>query len=246
MLKARFVLIIICVLMIVNTGAAEPLDLFAQKRSDAAIKPLVFPLSLVVVENRPENMPYFFENGSKKLDLELNEESGSGGSGFGQSISNPKIIRKTLVALDRARINPSEQGEDLRGAFTKETLKEIAHKYSKDLVLVFRREIRVISDFPIPQPVFQKPDQLFDLQKTGPYFLRIRSLGLVFIAKGNKILVVPPNEKSQSISTAGESFKQNQVMTRIDQLSRQGLEDLSAAAKKIIKDNEFVVRRSAY
>lgn len=161
-------------------------------------------------------------------------------------MSDPETIRKTLVALDRARINPSEHGEGVRGAVTRKMLKEIAKKYSKELVLVFRREIRVLSDTPVPQSVYQKPGQLFNVQKSGNYIMRIRILGVVFLAKQNKVLIVPSNEKSKSTFVEGEDLSRRQVIAKVQQLSSEGLEDLAASAKKIIKDNEFVVRRSAY
>ncbi len=244
--KPSYILIVACFMMILNTGALEAGDLFLQKKSDTATKPLVFPKSLAVLENRPDKMPYFFVNESEKFETGQKETSDSGESRFRQSLSDPKIIRKTLVALDRTRIHPSEQGEDILGPVTREVLKGVAKKYSKDLVLVFRREIQVLFDTPVAASVFQNPDRLLDVSTAGHFSLRIRSLGLVYLAKGNKILVVPFNEKSASFFSEGESLTPKQVMGRIRQLSRQGLQGLSASAKKIIKDNEFVVRRSAY
>ncbi len=245
--KVRVFLTIFCALMTANTVCAESDDLFLQKKSDASVKPLVFPLSLVVVENRPEKASYyFFENESARWDSPSSEESHSEVSKFQQTVSDAKVIRKTLVALDPARINPSEQGEDVTGPVTREVLKKIAKQYGKDLVLVFRREIGVLPDAPVAPSVFQNPDQLFDVEKAGHYSLRVRNLGLVYLAKQNKVLVIPANEKSKSIFTGGQNRAQEEVMVDMHQLSREGLQALAASAKKIIKDKQFVVRRPTY
>lgn len=226
---------------------AQERDIFLKKKSDSAIKPLVFPKSMHVIENRPEKGRYFFyENDQKQFVEQMINGDIAGATSFTSAMSDPKVIRKTLVSLDRARINPSEHGEDIRGTVTRKMLQEIGKKASKELVLVFRREIRVLSDFPVPQSVFQNPDKLFDVQQSGNYSLRIRSLGIVFLAKQNKVLIVPLNEKSKSIFEEGEDLARHQVIARVQQISSEGLEDLAASAKKIIKDNEFVVRRSAY
>ncbi len=226
---------------------AQQEDIFLKKKSDSAIKPLVFPKSMHVIESRPEKNLYFiYEKDQKQLVEEINDGDIAGATSFTLAMSDPKVIRKTLVSLDRARINPSVHGEDVRGAVTRKILKEIAKKASKEMVFIFRREIRILSDFPVPQSVFQKPDQLFNIQQSGHYFFRIRSLGIVYLAKQNKVLIVPSNEKSKSTFGEGESLARHQVIARVHQLSREGLEELAASAKKIIKDNEFVVRRSAY
>ena len=226
---------------------AQNQDIFLKKKSDSAIKPLVFPKSMHVIENRPEKSPYFFYEKDQKQSVEqIIDGDIAFGNSFTLIMSDPKVIHKTLVALDRARINPSAHGKDVRGVLTRKILKEVAKKASKEMVLVFRREIHVLSDLPVPQSVFQNPDQLFDAQQTGNYNLRIRNLGIVFLAKQNKILIVPSNEKSQLIFEDIESPDREQVITAVRQLAREGLENLAASAKKIIKDYEFVVRRSAY
>ena len=226
---------------------AEVRDIFLKKKSDSAIKPLVFPKSMHVIESRPEkNLYYFYEGDEKKFVDQILDGGMAGGASFASAMSDPKVIQKTLVALDRARINPAAHGDDVRGVLTRKKLKEIANKASKEMVLVFRREIHVLSDLPAPKTVFQNPDELFDFKRSGNYSLRIRDLGIVFLAKQNKILIVPSNEKLKSIFEEGESLTREQVIARVQQFSREGLEELAASARKIIKDNEFVVRRSAY
>lgn len=44
---------------------AQQEDIFLKKKSDSAIKPLVFPKSMHVIESRPQNGYYFFMRGIK-------------------------------------------------------------------------------------------------------------------------------------------------------------------------------------
>ena len=89
-------------------------DLIDAKKSDTAIKMLIFPKSLRVIESLRSN--------------QINE-----------SFSDPKRIKKSLLKLDPARIAPSKMGESVTGAITRNILKHLAKKYSDDVFLVFRR-----------------------------------------------------------------------------------------------------------
>ena len=91
-------------------------NLLEKNKSDTAIKMLVFPKSLRVLENR-ENV----ENGN--------------------SFSDPKRIRKTLLKLDPARIVPAKAGEPFIGPVTRVQLRELAKKYSEDVIFIFRRKV---------------------------------------------------------------------------------------------------------
>ena len=97
---------------------AEPAgaNLMEENKSDTAIKMLVFPKSLRVLENR-ENV----ENGD--------------------SLSGPKRIRKTLLKLDPARIVPAKAGVPITGPVTRVRLKELAKKYNEDVIFIFRRTV---------------------------------------------------------------------------------------------------------
>ena len=221
-------------------------DLFLRKKSDSAIKPLVFPLSMAVIENRPlKGHYYFYEGGLKKFDEGLEGNPDSGEDKYSSAFSDAKIIKKTLLKTDPARITPSKRGEDIRGPLSRLKLKEIAGKISKDMIFVFRREIRVNSASPLPQSLFLKPEEFFTYQGQ-PYTVKIRTQGLVYLSKQNKILAIPSNEKSKSSITKGEHITGENLQAAWRQLAKEGLKDLAAAAKKAILDKKFEVRRPSY
>ena len=104
--------LLLCSIMVSPVWA----DLMERNKSDSAIKMLVFPKSLRVIENR--------ENGGSET-----------------SLSDPQQIRKTLLKLDPARIVPAKPGEPVNGAVTRVRLKEIAKQYNEDIIFIFRRTI---------------------------------------------------------------------------------------------------------
>lgn len=108
-----FILALLLCFLVVNPLWGE-VDLIDAKKSDTAIKMLIFPKSLRVIESLRSN--------------QINE-----------SFSDPKRIKKSLLKLDPARIAPSKMGESVTGAITRNTLKHLAKKYSDDVFLVFRR-----------------------------------------------------------------------------------------------------------
>ena len=221
-------------------------DLFLRKKSDSAIKPLVFPLSMAVIENRPlKGHYYFYEGGLKKFDEGLEGNPDSGEDKYSSAFSDAKIIKKTLLKTDPARITPSERGEDVLGLISRSKLKEIGKTISKDMIFVFRREIRVNATSPLPQSLFQYPDEFFTYQGQ-PYSVKIKTQGLVYLSKQNKILAIPANEKSKSFDNKGEQSTGEKLRADWSQLAREGLKDLAAAAKKAILDKKFEVRRPSY
>ena len=74
--------------------------------------------------------------------------------------------------------------------------------------------------------------------------LRIRTLGLVYLARQNKILALPPSEQEEMDVNEVESA--GAVEQELKNLVREGLERLAGAARKAIRDKEFVKRRSNY
>ena len=99
---------------LVATPLWGEVDLIEVKKSDTAIKMLVFPKSLRVIESHRNN--------------QINE-----------SFSDPKRIKKSLLKLDPARIAPSKMGESVTGVITRDSLHRLAKKYNDDVFLVFRR-----------------------------------------------------------------------------------------------------------
>ena len=101
--------------MLVFTAWAD-VDLMDAGKSDSAVKMLVFPKSLRVIENRTTQIdrvhafPF-----------------------------DPKGIRKTLLKVDPARIVPARAGEPFFGPVTRDRLRDLAKQYSEDVILIFRR-----------------------------------------------------------------------------------------------------------
>jgi hypothetical protein len=91
-------------------------DLMDGSKSDSAIKMLVFPKSLRVIENREK--------------VEINA-----------AFSDPKRIRKTLLKIDPARVVPAKSGEPVIGPVTRDSLRQLAKQYSEDVIFIFRRTL---------------------------------------------------------------------------------------------------------
>ena len=87
-------------------------DLLDGGKSDSAIKMLVFPKSLRVIESR------------------VNTQA---------TLSGPKQVRKTLLKLDPTRVAPAKSGEPISGPVTRDRLRELSKQYSEDVIFIFRR-----------------------------------------------------------------------------------------------------------
>jgi hypothetical protein len=95
-------------------------DLIDQGKSDIAIKMLVFPKSLRVIENKVKTA-----------------------SEVEALISNSKRIRKTLLRIDPARVAPAKAGEPFSGIVTRTKLLKLSKQYSEDVIFIFRRILTV-------------------------------------------------------------------------------------------------------
>jgi hypothetical protein len=139
-----------CAVFILVLFSALPVsaDLMDEGKSDSAIKMLVFPKSLRVIESRSNEMNAIF--------------------------SNPKRIRKTLLELDPARIAPAKAGELVVGPVTKDSLRQLAKRYSEDILFIFRRT-------------------LDETKKT------IRHQGLLYLARQKKMLALKESMNSGSL-----------------------------------------------
>ncbi len=190
-------------------------DLLTRKKSDSSIKGLVFPKSMKVLESRPEQGSYFYYGADgQKFDEGVAESAEAGA--LDAVLGDPKAVSATLIKTDPVRINPASLGEDVRGPVTRAVLKDLAKKFDEDLLLVFRREVRT---------------------DAGKWTLKTR--GLVYLAKQNRLLALPANE--QTADADGAPARED-----AGELARKGLKALAAAAKKEILDKKFEVRRSAY
>ena len=95
-------------------------DLIDEGKSDIAVKMLVFPKSLRVIENQVNT---------------VDEEQAL--------FSDLKRIRKTLLKVDPARIAPAKAGEPFSGIVTRTQLLKLSIQYSEDIIFIFRRVLTV-------------------------------------------------------------------------------------------------------
>ena len=98
-------------------------DLIDEGKSDIAVKMLVFPKSLRVIENQVKT---------------AGEEEAF--------LSDSKRIRKTLLKIDPARIAPAKAGEPFSGIVTRTRLLKLSKQYSEDVIFIFRRVLTVETD----------------------------------------------------------------------------------------------------
>ena len=95
-------------------------DLIDGGKSDIAVKMLVFPKSLRVIESQLKT---------------VGEEEAL--------FSDSKRIRKTLLKVDPARIAPAKAGEPFSGIVTRTRLLKLSKQYSEDIIFIFRRVLTV-------------------------------------------------------------------------------------------------------
>ena len=95
-------------------------DLIDEGKSDTAIKMLVFPKSLRVIESQLKT---------------VGEEEAL--------FSDSKRIWKTLLKVDPARIAPAKAGEPFSGIVTRTQLLKLSIQYSEDIIFIFRRVLTV-------------------------------------------------------------------------------------------------------
>ena len=106
--------LIVVLFSLIATPLWGEVDLIDENKSDSAIKMLVFPKSLRVIESRRSNMT-------------------------NKHLSDPKRIKNTLLKIDPARIVPAKIGETATGPITRDSLQHLSSKYTEDMILIFRR-----------------------------------------------------------------------------------------------------------
>ena len=239
-MQHRLFLIIFAVAMFSDPAgifAAE--DLIARNKSDTGVKLLVFPLSMKVIENRPKKgLYYFYENGSKRFDEGLGGSLSSKQNAFESLLSNPKIIRNTLVKVNPTRIVPSSREKDLKGPVTRKTLRDWAKHYTTNVLLIFRRKISITTDQPLLSDVYLQPQSL--LAQTSNYQVNLRTTGMLYLTKQKKVLALEPDTRRASIHS-GENGQESWRA-----LAQEGLQQLGNTAKKTFQAYKFEKRRSAY
>ena len=113
-IQFKFFPLIVVLFSLIATPLWGEVDLIDENKSDSAIKMLVFPKSLRVIESRRGNI-------------------------INKNLSDPKRIKNTLLKIDPARIVPAKIGETATGPITRDSLQHLSNKYTEDVILVFRR-----------------------------------------------------------------------------------------------------------
>ena len=116
-------------------------DLIDAGKTDSAVKMLLFPKSLRVVENITPGL-----------------------SDLHQVFNDPKQIRRPLLKVDPARIVTAMSGESFVGEITREKLKELTQIYSEDVIFLFRRSYE-------PNPLSIKDNKIVKARHTGILYL---------------------------------------------------------------------------
>jgi hypothetical protein len=191
-------------------------SIFQIKKSDTAIKPFVFPKSMTVIRSCYPN-----ENEC----LFLYPDSGIVGIDKAVSknfeiiakvLNDEKAIKKYLIRLDPARIAPSKRGKD-----------------PKELYLTKRKlkEIGKRND----------ADFIFIFVRTINHFppRSIQTQGRIYLVRQNKVLVVPSNNQALELNTPN-------LTKQLEEINRNGLQQLAKDARKVIHSHKFEKRRSNY
>ena len=218
--------------LVLSTTVCNATNVFQIPKSDSNIKPLVFPLSMVILENRPSQGFYFsFDENSPPL----SEASGL-------NISNNRQLSKTLGATDPARIAPSRVSKPIYGDIGKEDFQNLTKGHPERILFLFRREISISG-----QRIFnfQKMETASLVLDGLPYNLKIRTCGILYLTKQNKILILPSNVKESSFFSSSDKGAEP-VKNQITDLGKAGLKELANEAKIILNKNKYEKRRSNY
>ncbi len=134
-----------------------------------------------------------------------------------ESILNDLRALRILRKVDPARIAPATIEEDFNEAVTRPALAALGKKYDVDILLLFRREI-------------------LGMTETS---LKVRTRGLVYLARQKKIVTVPTNETETA-------FTAEDMEEKISAMNKAALQELAEAARKQILSHKFEKRQSAY
>ena len=200
---------LLCSLMVVPAWA--DVDLIAEGKTDSAVKMLVFPKSLRVIENLATQVG--------QLDAIL---------------SDPKLIRKTLLKVDPARVVPAKAGEPFAGSVTRDRLRELAKRYSEDVIFVFRRKLKIKLES-------LTAAELLSTQQE--HIVHISFHGLLYLARQKRVLALQGIEKMERFAGLASP---KQRAERWRKLAGDGLKKLAQEARKVLLSHKFEKRQSAY
>ena len=204
---ASILLGFLCSLMALPAWA--DVDLIDESKTDSAIKMLVFPKSLRVIENRTTQV--------SKRDAIL---------------SDPKLIRKTLLKVDPARVVPAKAGEPFAGPVMRDRLRELAKRYSEDVIFVFRRKLKI-------EPESLTAAELLSTE----HIVHISFQGLLYLARQKRVLALPGIEKMERFAVLASP---EQRAERWWKLAGDGLKKLAQEARKVLHSHKFEKRQSSY
>ncbi len=152
-------------------------NLFKTGNTDSAIKPLVFPKSMVVIRSchpdclslESDQKPMAIAPKTTTLRLQRllilfskNEED------------HRKAVKKWLVRLDPARIAPATRGEDFTETVSRKNLEKLGEKHrSADFLFLFHQAL-----------VFNRK----------PWAIRTR--GIIYLTKQDKLIALPFNDQN--------------------------------------------------
>lgn len=212
-----FIKVLFILYLVFLTQNCFATGLFQPKKSDSNIKPLIFPLSMVVIENRPSERAYF----------PIDRTAPPVATNQGLDLSDKNSLKKTLGATDPAKITPARIGEPYFGFLNKKELGKLAKENFERILFIFRREIGLSGN----------QDSM--ISNSSPFHLKVKTEGILYLTKQRKILVLRPNEKESD-------FSGNDIGKQLVKFNRAGLKDLAIEAKKILDKNKYEKRRSNY
>ena len=147
-------------------------------------------------------------------------------------LSDPKLIRKTLLKVDPARVVPAKAGEPFAGPVMRDRLRELAKRYSEDVIFVFRRKLKI-------EPESLTAAELLSTE----HIVHISFQGLLYLARQKRVLALPGIEKMERFAVLASP---EQRAERWRKLARDGLKKLAQEARKVLHSHKFEKRQSSY
>ena len=213
-------------------------DPFLKKKSDIAIKPFVFPKSMVVVQRCFRKAACLVHNPGLGVGSYYEDMVGVNPDQTNEIFSNKTRVKNTLLKIDPARIAPVSLGENLqmnpKGYWLYE--KENA-KYNVDFILYYR----ITFNHADPEA-------------------NVLTEGRIYLTRQRKILIIPSNRQSVPFKHPGMEYDGKHikeiinvppdVLANMKNLMKEahikGLRRLAKDARKVIYSHKFEKRRSNY
>lgn len=202
----------------ISQSNADPLkkSVFQITKSDSAIKPFVFPKSMIVMQICVPKNRCWLLNPEPGTTTPLDKTVSLYSSLITKVLNDEKPIKKHLIRLDPARIAPSNRGKDSVELYlSKRKLKEIGKRNAADFIFIF---VRTINQVPP---------------------MSVETQGRIYLVKQNKVLVIPSNNQALDLDTSD-------LENHLEDVNRKGLQQLAKDARKVIMSHKYEKRRSNY